>query len=108
MNKEMQKNFERLKQWTDTLALTVENVLPQVKDALDGKVQLPKNCPSKEAMAELELGRIEKNSPRWSPPSSTLNETSHQVRNSDTLSYTSSRPAIGCITMCLSPSSAGN
>jgi uncharacterized UPF0160 family protein len=60
MNKAMRNKFKRLQDWTASLNHVVENILPQMEETLDEKHKLPKNCPSKEAMAALEFRQIEK------------------------------------------------
>jgi len=56
----MRNNLDRLQEWTTTLSNTVANALPAIESHLDGKVTLPKNCPSKESAALMELGQVEK------------------------------------------------
>lgn len=60
MNSELQEKCARLRTWTKALALAVEDVLPQMEQVLEGESKLPESCPSKESMAVLQLGQIEK------------------------------------------------
>ena len=59
MNKAMREKFKRLQDWTCSLSLTVKRILPEMKETLNKKQQLPKGCPSHEVAAALELRQIE-------------------------------------------------
>ena len=52
------QSFKRLRQWSESLHLKVQNSLPHVEEALAGTIKLPENCPSVESAAWLEFAGI--------------------------------------------------
>jgi len=60
MNVEMQEKFKNLRQRIQALSMVVEIALPAMEEILDGKYELPKNCPSKESGAAMEFGQVRK------------------------------------------------
>ena len=59
LNEDMRNKFLRLQEWTRSLALAVENDVPQMEKILDVKGRLVENCPSRHAMAGLVLRHVE-------------------------------------------------
>lgn len=56
--KEFDEAYERLRSWSQTLRNTIENNLPQIRNALTSDEPLPENCPSRASMAALILRQI--------------------------------------------------
>ena len=54
-----EQKFELLESWTDALANTVKDMLPQMRKILEGQTELSDGCPSKESMAGLVFGQVE-------------------------------------------------
>jgi hypothetical protein len=52
--------FRNLENWVNSLSITVKDTMPQVRDILSGKVDVLDIAPSKESMAALTFGQIEK------------------------------------------------
>jgi hypothetical protein len=53
------EKFKNLENWSKSLEVTIESMIPQVKNVLSGKTELPDGCPSKESAAALIFGQIE-------------------------------------------------
>jgi len=52
--------LKRLQNFAHSAHLVAEEAVPAIRSILDGKVQLPDNCPSTEVMALMELRHVEK------------------------------------------------
>ena len=58
--KDPKDSFRRLEQYSGALLETIRDILPQVRDALDGKVELPENSPSRQSLGAHIFRQIEK------------------------------------------------
>jgi hypothetical protein len=59
MSQQLRDTFQRLKGFSETLALTAKRDLVYVEEVLEGDGKLQCNCPSRNALALLEFRGIE-------------------------------------------------
>ena len=59
MDKYTQDQFDRLRQWTLSLSIAVDNALPRMEAGLDGRNKFPSNCPSRQAAAAREFAKVQ-------------------------------------------------
>jgi hypothetical protein len=52
--------LKNLKEWSTSLNTVIEDLTPQILDALDNKKPLPEGCPSRASLANLISGSIMK------------------------------------------------
>jgi hypothetical protein len=56
----MSDDLKRLTSWAKTLAAKAETAAPVIEEILSGKRVLPEGCPTKESLAAMELGGVQK------------------------------------------------
>ena len=57
-NENLLQSFKRLRQYSESLHLKVQNDLPHIEKILAGTIKLPENCPSVESGAWLAFAGI--------------------------------------------------
>ncbi|RQV96824.1 hypothetical protein EH221_04380 [bacterium] len=59
-NKQLKQEFELLESWTKTLSNEVKSTIPLIWEILESEKPLPKNCPSRGSLAELQFRDVTK------------------------------------------------
>jgi hypothetical protein len=58
MNKQLEQDLQRMRDWAQTLVNQIDSARPLIKDILEGKTSLPEGGHSKESLASMQFGQV--------------------------------------------------